>query len=311
MSTPVSPRSTIVAACDIGTFSGLILVAKYARRRWEPLVDEQHTIDLLAGGAKGDRLSTDAIGRARAIVARFDQLAQEHECERGAVVCTAATRSAPNRDEMLRTLRSVTKHRVRAISAKREGALSARGALIGVPKRRSTTIVVDVGGGSTETMTQAGDGWTFRGIPWGASRATAAWADQGLTASDLMEKGRDLMSSLRLPEVTGRLRLVGVGGTISTLAAINARLRRFDIIKLHGRILKSEWIERTANRLTGLTEAQIARLIPFDPKRARVLTAGTFLWAGVLNRFGASEITVSTRGLRWGVAAELVDTQLH
>ncbi|MBD3297198.1 MAG: hypothetical protein GF341_00950, partial [candidate division Zixibacteria bacterium] len=195
---------------------------------------------------------------------------------------------------------------------RREGVLSARGALIGLPKVGGHSIIVDIGGGSTEAIRETDTGFLFRGVPWGASKATAAWFGDGQakrrrTHADLIDEADAVLHGLPGWNRAHDYRLVGIGGTIVTLAALQTRHRRLDPKKLHGRELTRTWLERTATRLAGLSQPQIERLIPFDPKRARVITAGTFLWTGVLNRFDVDRVTVSARGLRWGVADHLVE----
>ncbi len=302
----------LVGACDLGTYSGLILIARRARRGWSVLAEEQHTLDLLGDGVDRGRLPYSAIARAEGLVQRFDDLTERHACDSAAVVATAALRNAANRSEIVRRLRQSTRHPVRVLGTRREGVLSARGALIGLPRFRGHSIIVDIGGGSTEAIRETDTGFVFRGVPWGASKATAAWfGDQPTKRQqsriDLMDEADAVMRGLPGWNRARDQRLVGIGGTIVTLAALQARHRRFDPQNLHGRELTRSWLERTAKRLAGLSRSQKEHLIPFDPRRARVITAGTFLWAGVLNRFDVDRVTVSARGLRWGVADYLVE----
>jgi exopolyphosphatase/guanosine-5'-triphosphate,3'-diphosphate pyrophosphatase len=113
------------------------------------------------------------------------------------------------------------------------------------------------------------------------------------------------MRDLPVWKTTAGVRLIAVGGSAVTLAALRARHKRLHPAKLHGRSLNQRWLLSTARRLSAMSTEEIARLIPFDPKRSRVITAGTFLWAAVCNRFDAERMTISARGLRWGVADQL------
>ncbi|GAB4325138.1 MAG: Ppx/GppA phosphatase family protein [Candidatus Zixiibacteriota bacterium] len=287
----------------MGTYSGLILIARRTKRGWTVLEEEQHTVDLLGDGLQRGALPRSAIARAEGLVRRFDALTTRHKCRHAAVVATAALRSASNRTETIRRLRSVTKHPVRVLAARREGILGFRGALIGLPKSEKRSIVVDIGGGSTEAVRETDSGWIFRGVSCGASKATASWAGVSKGSSaELMTRADDVVSGLPRWNRKGNHRIVGVGGSAVTLAALQARHRRLHPEKLHGRALTRDWLERTAERLARLSRADIERLIPFDPKRARVITAGTFLWVAVLKHFEVDRVIISARGLRWGVA---------
>lgn len=298
-----SGHEGVVGACDLGTYSGLILIARRTSRGWTVLEEEQHTVDLLKDGHHRGVLPRGAIARAEGLVRRFDALATRNKCRHAAIVATAALRNASNRTEIIRRLRSVTHHPVRVLAARREGTLSVRGALIGLPKSEKRAIVVDIGGGSTEAVRETDRGWIFRGVTCGASKATQSWAGVSKgSVTEMMARAERVAQGLPRWNRAGDHQIVGVGGSAVTLAAMQVRHRRLHPDKLHGRTLRRDWLERTAARLARSSRSEIERLIPFDPKRARVITAGTFLWAAVLKRFEVESVTISARGLRWGVA---------
>jgi len=299
-----------VAVFDLGTFSGLILVARKHRGKIEAMREEAHTVDLFRESGSTRRIGSAALSRAGGVLARLDALAAELGCERGVVICTEAIRSANNRDSVVAALARQTRFPIRVVSQRREALLAASGALIGLPISKRPSSVIDVGGGSTEIMFPRGErGWSFRGVRCGAARATREWFADGRPAEETVcERGGQVFRSLRLPHALRGHRIVGVGGTITTLAAIELRLRSYSAERIHGVRLSVGRIEQLARLLLGKSEPGIAGLIPYDPARARVLTAGTFLWAGVLNRVGAQEVTVSVHGLRWGAAARLLES---
>lgn len=186
--------------------------------------------------------------------------------------------------------------------------MTAAGALSGLRGRREGVLVVDVGGGSTEVF-DARSG-RFRGVSLGAASATVAWSrrrprEKARRAAFYAQCARDSLAGFPGPRPPTASRVVGVGGTLVTLAALRAGVSEFEAGALHRMVLSRQWIEETGGKLALLEPRSIARLIPFDPERARVLTSGTFLWAELLKLLCAGEVTVSVRGLMWGAAARL------
>lgn len=304
-----------MAVCDLGTFSALILIARWSNRGWCTVFEERHTIDLLANASRGKSISARSVTLLADILRRFQALADSADCDDGAVVCTAAFRNASNRLTVVKRLRQSTEFPVRILTARDEALCSMAGARIGLRHGRRFRSMIDVGGGSLEVVRMVKGRPTMNGINCGAARATAEWRDkQPHRRADREDYFRERAKRAlgRLPAVSSEapLPILGVGGTIVALAGIAANLDRFEPHLLHGRVLTRRWIAKQASVLSLMSQKDIAGLIRFDPRRARVLTAGTFLWSAVLDRYDADRVTVSVRGLRWGIAARLAGQQV-
>ncbi|MEW5701416.1 MAG: hypothetical protein AB1792_04220 [Candidatus Zixiibacteriota bacterium] len=301
-----------VAVCDLGTFSALFLVAERRRGRLVSIMEERRNVDL-SYAPSSRALSMAAMRRAIRVVQRFRRLMERHQCDRGAIVCTAAIRRAANRRQVVAALTEATDCPVTVLSSRREGLLAAQGAMGGIRAADRPTLVVDLGGGSTE-ITDPHTGTTCS-LPCGAAWLTGYWQGahprRSNQRADFYRREADAaVAKLNCGLFPESCRLVGVGGTITTLATIKAGLREFDPARVHGMALTRSWIARMAVQFAGMSTHQLAALVPFDRARARVLTAGTFLWASVLNRLDAARVTVSVRGLRWGIA-EILSGQLR
>lgn len=296
-----------VAVCDLGTFSGLILIAEKSRSKTIAVCEESHTVDLVCEGLPGGRIGNRGLQRAARVLRRFERLVQQYSCTSAIVVCTEALRRAPNRASAVAFLQKATRCPVRVVTQGREAALSAEGARSGLSGSSIIGAVIDIGGGSTEIVTPGKRGWVYRGVAWGAAKATAHWVQHRRSNPwTFRESACCALADLRVPAARSGGRIVGVGGTIVTLASIDLGLREFVPHRIHGHRMTTRRFDELADTLWGLRPGQIAQLIPFARERARVLTAGTFLWAGVLNRIGARQVTVSVRGLRWGMADRLL-----
>jgi exopolyphosphatase/guanosine-5'-triphosphate,3'-diphosphate pyrophosphatase len=101
-----------------------------------------------------------------------------------------------------------------------------------------------------------------------------------------------------------------VGGSVTTLASLAKRRRRYNPKLVHGFRLKLDTVNKWVKRFRKMKVSEIQKLIPFDEKRAGVLPAGTVLLAQVCKHLKVEELTVSHRGLRWGVAREWCERRI-
>lgn len=295
-----------ISVIDLGTFSAILLIAEVRNGQLVSLHEERQTIDLAYD--RGRVISPAGIARAVRTIRRFDRITSKFSPDRGLIVATAAMRQAGNRYTVSRELREVTSLTVRILEEKQEAQFGARGALIGLKHPPANLVVVDIGGGSTE-FSRPGTN-TFASLPVGAVWASGAWKEnrpKDRTQRDLFYFARAEQAMLEIDtrSFKGCDGVVGIGGTIATLAAVDLKLKTFDADRVHGHVLKTDAIAATAAQLSVMPEQAIRALVPFDPSRARVLAAGTYLWGAVLNRLNADRVVVSARGLRWGVAAYL------
>lgn len=104
-----------------------------------------------------------------------------------------------------------------------------------------------------------------------------------------------------LPTPPAMARLVGIAGTVTTIAAVVRQVAPYDPAKLHLSKLARDEIEGALALFTSLPLAERAKLIGMEPKRADVIIAGTLILLEVMERLGTSELVVSDRGLRWGL----------
>jgi len=291
-----------------------MLIARNSNDRWRIIADERHTVDLLAKVSKNKNITDRSVHDLARAMNRFQSLADSAGSDAGAVVCTAAFRDAPNREKVLQRLRRETRYPIKVLSAREEALYGISGARIGLRPSDGPQIMIDIGGGSTEIVRETRGRLTVHGVNCGAARATKEWQakrprNRHARSAFFGEQAARTMQTISAASFSKPCHLIGVGGTIVTLACIFLGLKEFDPRRLHGRVLKRRWVSEMAVTLSLLDRAEIAALIPFDARRARVLTAGTFLWTAVLDRCDADQVTVSVRGLRWGVAARLASSR--
>ena len=194
------------------------------------------------------------------------------------------------------------------LSESDEASLTFSGALIGLPVIDTPTLVIDIGGGSTEYTvgTQSID--VFASIPFGAVTSTDSHISSDLPRpedlTNLIGAVSDELEDITRdhPIVGTAIRTVGVAGTIVTIAAVELGLHEFDDSALHGMALTREAVEDVFR--TVATEPLTLRVQNpgLGPGRADIIVAGCCILVATMRRLHLAEITVSTRGLLDGVA---------
>jgi exopolyphosphatase/guanosine-5'-triphosphate,3'-diphosphate pyrophosphatase len=314
-----------VAAVDIGTNSVLLLVAE---RRGDELVAlaERATITRLGQGVDATRaLAPEAIERTLACLARYAEEIRALGAERVDAVGTSAMRDARGGEAFVERARALLGVAPRVISGEEEAELTFAGALAGLALPSGRCVVFDIGGGSTEiivgsTAGQAGQVEQAVSLDVGSVRLTERHVrTDPPTAAELAQIRADAASALAAlpppgPSGGGRAAtspvLVGVAGTVTTIAALARNVVPYDAARVHGARLTREEVAETTARLAALPLADRRRLPALDPARADVIVAGSTLLEEILSWAGgpggpAPELIASDRGVRWGLALRL------
>lgn len=300
------------AAIDIGTNSVLLLIAE---RRPSGLValQERATITRLGQGVDRTRvLSPEACDRTLRCLDEYAALIRAHEVTQIDVVGTSAMRDAQGGDSFIAAARGLLGFAPRVIAGAEEARLTFEGALTGTGVS-GPVVVVDVGGGSTEIVV----GRTHADT---AQVALSVSLDIGSVRLHERHLKGDLPTSRAVAELRADVRralegapapflgatFVGVAGTMTTLAAMDAGLAVYDGRVVHGYRLGQQTISRFAETLVA-EPAQVRRQrVGLDPARADVIAAGALIVDEVLRWAGADSLVVSDRGVRWGVVQRLL-----
>jgi exopolyphosphatase/guanosine-5'-triphosphate,3'-diphosphate pyrophosphatase len=300
-----------VATIDIGTNSVLLLVAETRLGDLVPLV-ERATITRLGQGVDASRsLSPAAVTRTERCLQAYSHILQEQRVERRACMCTSAMRDARDGERFLESVEGIIGVRPEVLSGTREAELSFAGALVGMrPPEAERVAVFDVGGGSTEIIvgTPGAPEPIERAVSLdvGAVRLTERHiASDPPSAAAIAAVRADIREALRQAPPLAGLPLVGVAGTVTSLAALAAGVAPYDPTRVHGSILDKEELQHLIERLATMTLAERRRLAALDPRRADVIVAGALLVDEICTLAEARSLAVSDRGVRWGRALEL------
>jgi exopolyphosphatase / guanosine-5'-triphosphate,3'-diphosphate pyrophosphatase len=303
-----------VASIDIGTNSVLLLVAEQTADGAIVTLAERATITRLGEGVdrSGD-LAAAAVSRTLACLRAYAGEARSLGVDELLVVGTSAMRDARGGAAFANQAEAVLGVRPRVISGEEEARLTFRGALAGL-SLEGPLAVVDVGGGSTEVVVgRRSAGGAFEllaatSLDVGGVRLTERHVrSDPPSAGELAAVKADVDRALAsLPALPSGTQLVGVAGTVTTLAAVARSVEQLDGALVHGVTLGAAEVEQVAEWLWSISLGERQRLPGLDPGRADVIVAGALVVSGVIRWAGARDIVVSDRGVRWGLVLERV-----
>jgi exopolyphosphatase/guanosine-5'-triphosphate,3'-diphosphate pyrophosphatase len=300
-----------VATIDVGTNTVLLLIAEGDAASPRAVVEHAAITRLGAGVDRTGRLSLEAVERTVSCLERYATTIREQHVVSVGVVCTSAVRDAANGSEFIDLAERVLGVRPRIIDGEEEARLTFAGGLAGLSVAGDVT-VFDIGGGSTEIIRGAREGAVERvasavSLDVGSVRLTERHVrsdppEQHELDSIRSDVERALLSVAAAPTRT----LVGVAGTITSLAAIHAGLTTYDSALVHGARLERSTIVNLERSLAMMPLSARRALPGLEPARADVIVAGTIIANSVLAWSGSEELVVSDRGVRWGLARALL-----
>jgi exopolyphosphatase/guanosine-5'-triphosphate,3'-diphosphate pyrophosphatase len=301
------------AAIDVGTNSVRLLVAEVGREpataaAVRPVLRSMAITRLGEGLQAGGAIRPAAAARTAAAVEEYVARAAAAGAPEPVIVGTYALRAARNPGDLLDRL----SRPVRVLSGRDEARLGFRGALAGLGLRgpAARALVVDIGGGSVELTWGAPQGIDgTQSLPLGCVVLTRTFLahDPPLEAevSALRARLGQRLDPVLEPLRRRRLRLVGVGGTITTMAALVQRLDPYDPERVHGYRLSASRVREITADLLGRPLGERRRLAGLQPERADIIGAGALVLQHLLERLGRRSIVVSEADLLWALVLGL------
>ncbi|MDK2887324.1 exopolyphosphatase / guanosine-5'-triphosphate,3'-diphosphate pyrophosphatase [Desulfofundulus australicus DSM 11792] len=283
-----------IAVIDIGTNSTRLLVADVQGEKVERVVHFDLVTTRLGEGIGSGYLKKEAIRRTCGTLKHFLERSHSLRVERVIAAATSAVRDARNREEFLEEARRAGLE-VTVLSGEEEAYLSYLGVVAGLAVKRSGLVVMDVGGGSTEFIWPQGDLLYCRSVNVGAVRMTEGGHDDAAIS-------RLLSPVLEQVRLNSPRHLVGVGGTVTTCAAMVQKLAVYDPDRVHGFVISIEEVEDLLDVLSRCTLEERRRLPGLQPERADIITAGLRIVRLVMRELNISCLQVSETDIMHGLA---------
>jgi exopolyphosphatase/guanosine-5'-triphosphate,3'-diphosphate pyrophosphatase len=297
------------AVVDIGTNSTRLLVADVdpAMGAIEELHRESKVTRLGDKVDTGGRLSDDAIGRVRATLADYRTTIDRYECEANMAVLTSAVRDASNGAEFTEWVRSEFGLDARVLSGDEEAQLTFLGAMSDRNgDSDEPTVVIDIGGGSTEFIVGADHKASFHvSVQAGVLRMSERHIHSDPPVpGELQELAQDtrriFLEGLPAEQRKAVTRGIAVAGTATSAAAIDQELDPYDPERVHGYPLLLATVELLIARLADMTEAQRRQVVGLHPDRAPTIVAGMILLEEAMRAFGLDRVEVSEHDILRG-----------
>ena len=295
-----------VAAVDIGTNSVRLLVTDLGGRQLE----RRMQITRLGQGVDtAGVLHPDAIERTVRVLGEFGALIGRHGAGRVRAAATSAARDARNKDDFFDAAERALGVRPELLPGEEEARLSFRGASVGVDPDLGPFLVVDIGGGSTEFILGTREPEALVSVDMGCVRMTERHlSTDPPTESELdacfLDVRRKLLEVRRVIDVARVRLMIGLAGTITTLAALNLGLTRYDPSKTHHSRLGRADVEKWLSRLSSMP-VEARRGVLLEPARAEVIVGGAAVLATILRELEIPELLVSESDILDGLAASL------
>ena len=311
----MSSPSVRVAAFDCGTNAIRLLVADVAVGSAEPIRDVIRDMRIVRLGEGVDRtgeFSPAALDRLFAALEEFREFLDANKPERLRFVATSASRDVANRAAFVAGVERITGVVPEVISGQEEAELSFLGAVIGLPNLAAPPLVFDIGGGSTEVILGGPDRQpqAITSVNIGCVRMAerhlrsdpATPAQVNAMRADVREAIGRAAEAVPMREAAC---LVGLSGTVTTVAAMAHGHEVYDPTLLHGLVVSREQVDDVTARLLAMSAAERAALPFMHPGRVEVIGAGSLILQAVLEAAGAAEVITSEADLLDGIAFRL------
>jgi exopolyphosphatase/guanosine-5'-triphosphate,3'-diphosphate pyrophosphatase len=309
---------TRVAAVDIGTNSVRLLVADVRgasgdgrAAQVEPIERLMRITRLGQGVNEARALHADAIERTLTVLREYREVIERHGVTSIRSTATSAARDSSNREEFFDAAEAALGARPELLTGEEEAALSFLGATATIDAP-APYLVVDIGGGSTEFVLGTDAPVGLVSLDMGCVRISEQFLHSDPPAAEELSNAiamvRDLVADVPrvIPGALDAATLVGLAGTVTTVAAVELGLPEYDADKIHGFHLTRAAVEDVFRTFATETAEQRATNPGLEPGRVDVIVGGTAVLAGILRQLDFDEVLVSESDILDGLVRSQV-----
>jgi exopolyphosphatase/guanosine-5'-triphosphate,3'-diphosphate pyrophosphatase len=304
---------TVIASLDLGTNSTRVLVGRSTGAGLE-ILDRRNTITRLGQdvGASG-RLAPEAVARTLDCLRAYREILDRHRVERMRVAATSASRDAATRDEFFDAVEALIGTRPELLSGDEEGRLSFTGATAELDPASGPFLVVDIGGGSTEFIVGTDRVEGVMSVDIGCVRLTEKFLHHDPPQPEELSACISLTDAYlddvvrEIPAAAEARTLVGLAGTVTTVAAVEIGLETYDRDRIHHFHLTHEAAEDVFRTLATESRADRIHNPGLEEARADVIVGGCCALVALFRHLGFDEMIVSEADILDGLALSLLD----
>lgn len=291
-----------IGAIDIGTNSMRLLIADYEDGNLLNREKFVNTTRIGEGVDKKGYISQEAIQRNIDGLIDFNRMCKDRKCEKVYCIGTSALRDSKNGDDFIQLAKNKADIDAEIISGKEESTLGFIGVAEGLTdrlKEEESILVLDIGGGSTEFILG-----NLKGIKFNKSENIGAvrMTEKFLKADPISEEEFKSMIRFIEEQINDTIeflknkkidKVVGIGGTITSISAINQELETYSMEKIHNSSVDIEEVEKILQNLKKMTLNDKKNLKGLQPKRADIITSGVKILQIIMKKIEIKNIIVS------------------
>ena len=289
-----------IGTIDIGTNSMRLLIADYKNNKIENRKKYINITRIGQGVDDKGYITEEALERNLNALKEFADKCIEEKCEKVYCMGTSALRDSKNGQDFVNRAKELTNIDVKIICGEEESNLGFMGVLEGAGGDKSNYILVlDIGGGSTEFIVGNEDGIKFcKSENVGALRMTEKFITTDPISDEEFNKMSDFIEktiSSTLDKIKGMhvSKLVGIGGAITSLSAMNQQLEVYSMEKVHNSVVTKKDLEKILQNLKNMTLNDKKTIKGLQPKRADIITAGVKILHIVMEKLEIEKIMIS------------------
>ena len=305
----------IVASIDIGTNTVLLLIAKVdtKSRKLTTLSNEYRMPRIGKDINQTGKISEDKKKLLFNVLREYDEIIMKFNCDKVIVTGTNALRIAKNTKEISEQISKIFNHELEVIPGEMEAEYAFLGATSDL-KNLSSSLVIDIGGGSTELI--FGDKLKIkskRSLQIGSVSATEKYLKYSpplkSEIDNLKNDIRNILVNVKENENYAPDTTVAIAGTATTLACMNSGIKIFEEDKIENSTMSSDEIKQLISQLSNLTALEILKKYgPVLTGREDIIFAGAIILSEILELFGIKKFFVSSRGIRYGAIIKYLES---
>lgn len=289
-----------IGAIDIGTNSMRLLIADYNDNKIENRKKYINTTRIGQGVDQDGYITNEALERNLKALKEFSDKCNEEKCEKVYCMGTSALRDSKNGQDFINEAKKLTNIDVKIICGEEESNLGFMGVLEGTEgDKKEDILVIDIGGGSTEFVVGNEDGIKFcKSENVGALRMTEKFITTDPISDEEFSSMTNFIedtisSTINKIETMNISKLVGIGGAITSLSAMNQQLEVYSMEKVHNSVVTKKDLEKILQNLKIMTLNDKKALKGLQPKRADIITAGVKILHIVMEKLEIEKIMIS------------------
>lgn len=295
-----------IGAIDIGTNSMRLLTTDLIDNKLTNRKKYVNTTRIGQGVDENGFITEEAMERNINALKEYHDKCLDYGCEKIYCMGTSALRDSKNRSEFIKRAKDEAGIDVNVVDGEIEAKLGFSGVTNGIDKE-GDILVIDIGGGSTEFIFGNKEGIERNvSINIGALRLTEKYLSEGYSDSAfsdmrefINEQIKDIVSYLNEKEIEC---VCGIGGTITSLSAVNQNLEIYSMEKVHGSVITREEVQKMMDKFVSCSDEERKHINGLQPKRADIIAAGTEILICIMDNLSKKEVVVSEYDNLEGIA---------